>query len=83
MTLAVMTRASLGHTGSALTAGPMTTVIYAGVVLAAVLRIASALAPELTLLLLPAAGIAWIAAFLGFAGAYGPMLVRPRLGRAS
>jgi uncharacterized protein involved in response to NO len=83
MTLAVMTRASLGHTGRALTAGPMTTAIYAGVVLAAALRIASALAPELTLALLPAAGIAWIVAFLGFAGVYGPMLVLPRAGRAT
>ena len=81
MTLAVMTRASLGHTGRALTAGPMTAVIYAGVVLAAVLRIASAFAPELTLVLIPAAGVAWIVAFLGFAAAYGPMLVRPRAGR--
>jgi uncharacterized protein involved in response to NO len=81
MTLAVMTRASLGHTGRALTAGPMTAVIYAGVVLAALLRIGSAFAPELTLVLIPAAGVAWIVAFLGFAAAYGPMLVRPRAGR--
>ncbi|HEX6001343.1 MAG TPA: NnrS family protein [Hyphomicrobiaceae bacterium] len=82
MTLAVMTRASLGHTGRALTAGPMTTAIYAGVILAAVLRIASALAPEHTTVLIPAAGIAWVAAFLGFAAVYGPMLARPRADRA-
>jgi uncharacterized protein involved in response to NO len=78
MTLAVMTRASLGHTGRALTAGPMTVVIYAGIVLAAVLRIASALLPEHMLVLLSAAGIAWIVAFAGFAAAYGPMLATPR-----
>ena len=78
MTLAVMTRASLGHTGRALTAGFMTVVIYAGVVAAAVLRIASALVPELTLTLIPAAGVAWIVAFLGFALAYGPLLALPR-----
>jgi uncharacterized protein involved in response to NO len=82
MTLAVMTRASLGHTGRPLTAGPMTVVIYAGIVLAAVLRIASALAPEYTMMLLPAAGIAWVVAFLGFAAAYGPMLALPRADRA-
>jgi uncharacterized protein involved in response to NO len=82
MTLAVMTRASLGHTGRALAAGPATAVIYASVVLAAVLRIASALAPEHTMLLIPAAGIAWIVAFLGFAAAYGPMLALPRADRA-
>jgi uncharacterized protein involved in response to NO len=56
----------------------MTVVIYGGVVAAAVLRIASALAPELTLTLIPAAGVAWIVAFLGFALAYGPLLALPR-----
>jgi uncharacterized protein involved in response to NO len=80
MTLAVMTRASLGHTGHALTAGPMTMVIYGAVVVAAILRIASALAPELTLALIPAAGVAWIIAFLGCALAYGPLLALPRAG---
>jgi uncharacterized protein involved in response to NO len=78
MTLAVMTRASLGHTGRPLTAGPMTVVIYAGVVVAAGVRIVSALVPELALVLIPAAGVAWIVAFLGFAGAYGPMLLSRR-----
>jgi uncharacterized protein involved in response to NO len=78
MTLAVMTRASLGHTGHALTAGLATIVIYGGVVAAAMLRIASALAPELTLMLIPAAGAAWIVAFLGFVLAYGPLLAGPR-----
>ncbi len=76
MTLAVMTRASLGHSGRPLTAGPTTVIIYAAVVAAAILRIASALAPELTLLLLPAAGVAWIVAFLVFVAAYGPMLAK-------
>jgi uncharacterized protein involved in response to NO len=83
MTLAVMTRASLGHTGRPLTAGPMTAVIYAAIVLAAGLRVVSALAPDLTLVLVPAAGVAWIVAFLGFAAAYGPMLAARRAGRAA
>jgi uncharacterized protein involved in response to NO len=83
MTLAVMTRASLGHSGRPLTAGPMTAVIYAGILLAAGLRIVSALAPDLASVLIPAAGAAWIAAFLGFAAAYGPMLAAPRAGRAA
>jgi uncharacterized protein involved in response to NO len=52
------------------------------VILAAVLRIASALAPEHTTVLIPAAGIAWVAAFLGFAAVYGPMLARRRADRA-
>ncbi len=38
MTLAVMTRASLGHTGNALTASAMTQAIYAAVVAAALAR---------------------------------------------
>ncbi|KAB2917410.1 MAG: NnrS family protein [Hyphomicrobiaceae bacterium] len=78
MTLAVMTRASLGHTGRPLAATRTTIAIYGAVLLAALLRIASALAPHLTLLLLPAAGIAWIVAFAAFAAAYGPMLLRRR-----
>ena len=82
MTLAVMTRAILGHTGQPLTANPTTLAIYAGIVIAAALRIVSALAPQLTLVLMPFAGLAWIAAFLGFALAYGPVLVAPRAGSA-
>lgn len=39
MTLAVMTRASLGHTGRALIAGPRKTTIYAPITLAAVWRV--------------------------------------------
>ena len=46
MTLAVMTRASLGHTGHALIASIATQAIYVAVVLAAVTRIAAALAPQ-------------------------------------
>ena len=41
MTLAVMTRASLGHTGHALIASRATQAIYAAVLLAAVIRIAA------------------------------------------
>ncbi len=39
MTLAVMTRASLGHTGNALTASAMTQAIYAAIVIASLARI--------------------------------------------
>jgi uncharacterized protein involved in response to NO len=39
MTLAVMTRASLGHTGNALIASPMTQAIYAAVVIASLARV--------------------------------------------
>lgn len=77
MTLAIMTRASLGHTGQELTARPSTQAIYAAIVIAALLRIAAAFAPN-AVLLLQAAGAAWIAAFWVFAVSYGPLLLRPR-----
>jgi uncharacterized protein involved in response to NO len=76
MTLAVMTRASLGHTGHELEAGPGTQAIYACVLIAALARIVAAFAPSLVLLHI--AGFAWAAAFGGFALLYGPLLAQPR-----
>jgi len=76
MTLAVMTRASLGHTGQALKAGPATQAIYACALVAAVVRIAAAFVPSLALLHI--AAFAWAAAFGGFALFYGPPLMRQR-----
>jgi uncharacterized protein involved in response to NO len=78
MTLAVMTRATRGHTGRALTAPPSTQLLYLVVVGAAVLRILAALLPASSTSLLWAAAIAWVAAFWGFCIVYGPMLLRPR-----
>lgn len=77
MTLAIMTRASLGHTGRTLSAGRLTQAIYFLVIAAAVLRIAAAFAPASTALL-HAAAMAWIGAFWMFAIGYGPALFRPR-----
>jgi uncharacterized protein involved in response to NO len=79
MTLAVMTRASLGHTGRALKAGRGTQLIYAAILLAAVARIVAALAPQWSFFWLHVAAFAWLAAFLGFALLYGPALCRPRI----
>jgi len=79
MTLAVMTRASLGHTGRALHAGPGTRLIYVALFAAAIARIAAALAPDWSFILLHIAAFAWLAAFLGFAALYGPALCRPRI----
>lgn len=78
MTLAVMTRASLGHTGQPLAASAATQAIYALVVVAALARI---IAPwAWTIELLYVAAFAWTAAFAAFALAYGPLLLRPRAG---
>ncbi|MGF7174780.1 NnrS family protein [Azospirillum doebereinerae] len=78
MTLAVMTRATLGHTGRALVASWPTIAIYAAVTVAAGARIAAALAPQRTMLLMPLAGVAWIVAFLLFGVVYGRMLLTAR-----
>jgi uncharacterized protein involved in response to NO len=78
MTIAVMTRASLGHTGQALSASIATQLVYASIVIAAVARVCAALEPTHSVPLLTIAGIAWAAAFLGFALVYAPLLCRLR-----
>jgi uncharacterized protein involved in response to NO len=78
MTLAVMTRASLGHTGHELIASVQTQLIYASVFVAAVARICAALEPRWGQPMLHVAAFAWAAAFLGFSIVYGPMLWRAR-----
>jgi len=80
LTLAVMTRASLGHTGNALAASPATQTIYLAVVIAALARICSSLEPAWSDWTLHVAAYAWAVAFLGFAAAYGPLLLRARRG---
>lgn len=74
MTLAVMSRASLGHTGRQLTASIATQGIYASIVVAAVARICAVMDPAHSVTLLHVAAFAWAAAFLGFAIGYGPAL---------
>lgn len=78
MTLGIMTRASLGHTGHALTASTITQAIYVSVLSAATLRIVVSVFPQWTMVLMPLAGLTWVFAFLGFAFAYGSMLLKPR-----
>ena len=74
MTLAVMTRASLGHTGRPLAAGPGTIAIYALVTLAAVSRVAAPLTGEVAEIT-AFAGFAWSGAFGLFAILYAPILI--------
>ena len=78
MTLAVMTRATLGHSGRGLAAGPGTRAIYLLVTLAALLRLAAPLAGGHALTLTWIAGAAWSAAFGLFAVLYGGLLMRAR-----
>jgi uncharacterized protein involved in response to NO len=76
MTLAMMTRATLGHTGQALTAGVGTVAIYAALILSVLARVAAGILPEISGLLHTVAGLGWIAAFGGFAVVYGTLLLR-------
>ena len=76
MTLAVMTRASLGHTGRPLTAGPGTTTIYALVTAAALLRVIAPVGGPIELTLLSLAGVAWSGAF----GLFFLLYLRPLAG---
>jgi uncharacterized protein involved in response to NO len=78
MTIAVMTRASLGHTGQRLEASLATQAIYAAVVVAALARICAALHPAWSIALLHVAAFTWVAAFLGFAAGFGPLLIGTR-----
>jgi uncharacterized protein involved in response to NO len=80
MTLAVMTRATLGHTGRELVAGAGTRAIYAAIVIAACARRVAVMVPQSTFALLHIGALAWVAAFGGFAWLYGPFLFRPRIG---
>lgn len=78
MTLAVMTRATLGHTGHALHADGATVATYALVTLAGLLRVTAAWPGAWTMVLLEAAAAAWVAAFALFVAHYGPMLAGRR-----
>ncbi len=78
MTLAVMSRATLGHTGRQLEASAATHLIYASVIVAALARVCAALEVDHTQALLVVSGIAWAAAFLGFAAAYSVAFWSPR-----
>ncbi len=79
MILAVMTRASLGHTGRALTAPGSIATAYGLVTAAAAVRVfAPAVFPAEYNAIVAAAGLLWIAAFAIFLWVYTPILLRPR-----
>ena len=80
MTLAVMTRASLGHTGRAIVADGYVVAMYALVTLGALLRVVAPLAGDHHAVALGAGGVLWSSAFMLFVIRYAPILCRPRLG---
>lgn len=79
MTFAVMTRTSLGHTGRALAASPMTSLAYLAMMLAAIIRPFAELIPSEYHLVLAASGICWMGAFALFLLEYGPVLLGARV----
>jgi uncharacterized protein involved in response to NO len=81
MTLAVMTRATLGHTGQPLTAGRGTAVLYLALATSVAARLMAGLWPAAASTLLALAALAWILAFGGFVLLYGPLLIRPKPAR--
>lgn len=82
MILAVMTRATLGHTGHALIADRTTTAAYVLVWLAAAARIAAAFPTDHYEPLIYASAGLWTAAFVLYLLDYAPKLCTPRADRA-
>lgn len=78
MTLAVMTRASLGHTGREIVANRTIVAAYAAVTAGAVLRVAAPLAGDWYAHLLVCGGVLWSLAFVMFAIRYAPILWGPK-----
>ena len=76
MTLAVMTRATLGHTGQPLVASKGTQTLYLLAVASAVLRISASF--DGSMLLMELAAATWVATFTGFVLLYTPLLARER-----
>jgi uncharacterized protein involved in response to NO len=80
MILAVMSRASLGHTARELKASATTVIAYGCVTIGAVLRVAASLGVRPYGIMLDIAGTFWAAALLLFLLVYTPILWGPRLG---
>lgn len=78
MTLAVMTRATLGHTGRPLTADAATVVIYMLVNLGAAMRVLALFLPLPYATTVAVSSLIWGGAFALFAIIYGRYLLAPR-----
>ena len=72
MTLAVMVRATLGHTGQVLRADPMSVAIFASIIGAVLARLGAGIWPDISMPLYSLSGVLWIGAFAGFGIRYGP-----------
>ena len=80
LTLGMMARVSLGHTGRQLEPPRIMTLAFVAINLAVLIRVALPLLfPGMYAQILAAAGLVWIAAFGLFVWVYAPMLLRPRV----
>ncbi len=80
LTLGMMVRVGLGHTGRALVAGRTVTVAFALVSAAAIARVAGPLVhPAAYLSVLIVSGVLWSAAFTLYAAAHASVLTSPRV----
>lgn len=78
MTLVIMVRSSLSHTGRRLRAGPAVTIMFVAVLGAVVSRILATMIDSHADLFLHVAAFAWMTAFCGFAVVFAPALMSPR-----
>jgi uncharacterized protein involved in response to NO len=80
LTLGMMARVSLGHTGRLLESAPVMTLAFVAINLAALIRVALPLLfPAVHVQSMIASGLVWVAAFGLFVVVYTPMLLRPRV----
>ena len=80
MITAVMTRASLGHTGRPLRVHSITTLAYILLTVATLIRVFGWLVPGVSYpTVIAFAALFWTASFVLFVGFYGPILLGPRV----
>jgi uncharacterized protein involved in response to NO len=79
MTLAMMTRATLGHCGRPLVASRGTRLAYACIAVAVAARVAMPILPAYGGVLMHVAAVAWMLAFAAFLVVYAPLLARRNL----
>lgn len=78
MTLAIMSRATRGHTAMPLTASPVTTASYGLLFAAALLRPSAMLFPDHAMSLVSLSGLCWMLAFTLYLAEYAPALLTRR-----
>lgn len=76
MTLAVMTRATLGHTGRPLQAGFGSVAVYSAMIGSVLTRVSAGVLPDFAHFAYAISAALWVMAFGGFLVLYGPMLLR-------